>query len=91
MSKKLSYLTEASPFPYDADHPHSFGSMMKANNITGSNMFQDKISCGQEFLGNSNTYPKEHQGSFLSQVPVIKAKEGEFLIQSAEMKEEIKQ
>jgi hypothetical protein len=85
MPKKLSYFTEPSPYPYDSESPQTFANIMKSKNMTESNMFDDKISCGDE-MNNSSVYLKEGQGSFLSQVPLVKQKTGEFLIQSADLK-----
>ena len=45
--KKLSnFLTEPSPHPNDSYSPFSLTNIMKNKNITGSNMFEDKISWG---------------------------------------------
>jgi hypothetical protein len=42
-------------------------------------------------MANSASFQKDSQGSFLSLLPLVKAKTGEFLIKSADLKREINQ
>jgi hypothetical protein len=42
---QLNYLTEPSPFPNDPYSPFTYSNIMRNKNITGSTMFDDKISC----------------------------------------------
>lgn len=62
ISKKMSagYMTHASPLPSDFSSPFTFGSLMKNNSITSSNMFDSKNN-GFDVLSSSKFFQNKQE------------------------------
>ena len=85
MKKSSSFLLNASPLPSDTNSPFTFAGIMKKNNISGSNIIDDRNQSSELF----NVGASKKDESFLSLMDSIRLCEGSKLVQSTDMQQSL--